>query len=142
MKHLLFVYGTLKQGYSRNSYLRDERYLGIASTEPIYGIFQYSGYPALVDQPLAENSGLSVGKKVWGELYEVSANCLMNLDQIEGVPQNLFERREIRLDDVTLSHLPTNDDVWRLVARKSAQGYYFKKNLAGAKDCGSLWTQK
>jgi gamma-glutamylaminecyclotransferase len=140
MKHLVFVYGTLKQGHTRHNAIREQRYLGIARTEPLYGMYQFGGYPCLVDEITAEQSGQTAGRSIYGELYEVDDACMAELDKIEGVSHGLFERKEIKLGEVTLSHLPTNDDVFRAIASKSAIGYHFKKNLTGARDCGPLWT--
>ena len=49
-KHLLFVYGSLKQGMLRNAALRGQRYIGVAFTEPQYAMYQLSGYPAQVNK--------------------------------------------------------------------------------------------
>lgn len=141
-KHLVFVYGTLKRGFSRNHALREERYIGIARTTPTYGMYGYGGYPALVDQPLAEASGVEAGKRIFGELYEVDDACLIELDKIEGTDRGLFERRDITLDEVTMTALPTDATVWFNLARKTAQAYFFKKTVTGAADCGPLWVQK
>lgn len=141
-KHLVFVYGTLKRGFTRSHALREERYIGIANTAPRYGMFGYGGYPALVDQTLAEISGVTATKRIYGELYEVDDACIPELDKIEGTDKGLFERREIELDHITLASLPVTDAVWQSIANKKAQAYFFKRNLNGAADCGSLWVQK
>lgn len=141
-KHLVFCYGTLKRGFSRNNAMAEQRYLGIARTTQHYGMYAYGGYPALVDKTLAEASGLTAEKHVFGELYEVDDAGLVALDRIEGTDHGLFERRQVKLEDLTLASLPTNDLVWSNIANKSAMAYFFKKPLKGAADCGSLWTQK
>lgn len=141
-KHLVFVYGTLKRGFSRSSALREQRYIGIARTEPKYGIFGYGGYPALVDEALAEVSGIVASKRIFGELYEVDDACMQELDKIEGTDKGLFERRDIALGEITMTSLPTDEAVWGGLTRKVAQAYFFKKKLTGAGDCGPLWVQK
>jgi len=141
-KHLVFVYGTLKRGFSRGNALREQRYIGIARTEPKYGMYGYGGFPALVDETLAEASGLDASKRIFGELYEVDDACVMELDKIEGTDRGLFERRDVALSEITMTSLPTDDAVWGGLTRKVAQGYFFKKKLTGAGDCGPLWVQK
>ena len=141
-KHLVFMYGTSKRGFSRNSALREQRYIGIAKTEPKYGIFGYGGFPALVDDVLAEASGVVAGKKIFGELYEVDDACMQELDKSEGTAKGLFERRDIYLGEITMTSLPTDEATWGSLTRKVAQSYFFKKKLAGAGDCGPLWLQK
>lgn len=138
-KHLIFVYGSLKQGCVRHGALRGQRYLGVAITEPEYGIFQLSGYPALVDQDTANEHGQLVGRGIWGELYEVDEGCLVELDRIEGVSSGLFQRREIKLQTTNVAFLPTDDDVFSKLHRKTAECYYYLRSVAGAKDCGSFW---
>lgn len=139
--HLVFVYGTLKSGHTRHSALREERYIGIAKTEPKYGMYQYGGYPAAVD---SEAESVSIGRAIYGELYEVSDACMMELDKIEGLSQGLFHRKTMALDTVTLSRLPVAESTWVSIANKTAIAYIFKdlSKLHGAKDCGSIWTVK
>jgi gamma-glutamylcyclotransferase (GGCT)/AIG2-like uncharacterized protein YtfP len=141
-KHLVFVYGTLKRGFVRHHALREQRYIGIARTEPKYGMFGYGGYPALVDETLAEASGITAKTRIFGELYEVDDACMQELDKIEGTDRGLFERRDIDLGEITMTTLPSDDAVWGGLTRKVAQAYFFKKKLAGAGDCGPLWVQK
>lgn len=139
---LLFVYGSLKRGFSRHSALREQRYIGIARTAPNYAMFGYGGFPALVDQELAENSGVTASNNIFGELYEVDDACMIELDKIEGVDRKLFERKEVNLESVTMVGLPTSEGVWKKIAGKKAIAYFFQLKLNGAGDVGVLWTQK
>lgn len=141
-KHLLFVYGTLKRGFPRNHALKNARYLGIARTTPSYGMYAYGGFPALVDQVLAEASSVKAENVIYGELYEVDDADLTVIDIIEGTDRGLFERREVKLSDTTLTSLPANDQVWVNLINKTAKTYFFKRNLNGAADNGMLWTQR
>jgi gamma-glutamylcyclotransferase (GGCT)/AIG2-like uncharacterized protein YtfP len=140
MKHLIFVYGTLKRGFSRHSVLKDQRYIGIGVTTNQYSMYAYGGFPALV-----ENSN---GLEIYGELYEVDDNCIQDLDKIEGVDKGLFSRNQINLSNVTFVSLPTDLNVWKVYNHESssvkwiAESYFFKKSTTGAADCGRLWTQK
>lgn len=134
MKYLLFVYGTLKMGHQRHSYLSQQRYIGIAATSPNYRMYRYGSYPAIIE----EDNGL----KIFGELYEISDHCLMELDRLEGVESNLFVRKIINLDSLNLFSLPTQKNVSDDLFSNQAHAYFFSNplKLVGAKDCGSNWT--
>ena len=140
--HLIFCYGSLKRGFNRHGILSDQRYIGVARTSPHYAMFGYGGFPALVDETLAEVSGVVAKNHIFGELYEVDDACMMQLDAIEGVDRGLFDRKEIHLDSITMVGLPVSEDVWKSIAAKKAQAYFFQLKLNGAADCGVLWTQK
>lgn len=134
MKHLIFVYGSLKQGQSRNRTLTGGRYLGVASTKADYKMYKLSGYPALVKV----ESG--TGVKVWGELWEVDPAMIPNIDSIEGVDKGLFERKKLGLNEVRLSHLPLDAEVFKAIQSCWAYTYFFVQDVGGAADCGSFWT--
>lgn len=90
----LFVYGTLKQGYHANAKLKrhNAEFLGEAVTDVRYSLYQINWFPGMVEQ---ESAG-----GVKGELYEVTDECLAELDVYEGCP-SLFRRAEITLADGT-----------------------------------------
>jgi gamma-glutamylcyclotransferase (GGCT)/AIG2-like uncharacterized protein YtfP len=79
------------------------------------------------------------GVCIYGELYEVNDECLARLDEIEGVAHNVYERRIIDLDTVTLSFLPGDEKVFQMLKHKQAHAYIYKQDVEGAKDCGSFW---
>jgi gamma-glutamylaminecyclotransferase len=87
---LLFVYGTLKRGGVNDHLLRDQDFIGEATTAPRYRVFDLGPYPGLVRD---DASGLAVQ----GELFAVSDCCLAELDDFEGVPE-LFTRDRIEVD--------------------------------------------
>jgi gamma-glutamylaminecyclotransferase len=86
-KTILFVYGTLKRGQRNHRLIADQEYLGEAVTGPRYRVFDLGPYPGLV--PDRAN-----GVAVKGELWAVSACCLAELDDFEGVP-DLFDRKPL-----------------------------------------------
>ncbi len=90
-KNLVFVYGTLKQGFSNHRYLAGSKFLGTGRTVERYAMYA-SGIPFVVmTEPISE---------IHGELYEVDDFTLETLDDLEGHPD--FYRREqaeICLDD-------------------------------------------
>lgn len=142
MSILIFVYGTLKNGFSRAQALVSQRYLGTAETLPEYGMFAHGGYPALVDKDLAKNSDIEAIKSVYGELYEVDETCLQALDKIEGVEFDLFERKLVRLNILHLMRLPIYQTTFDLLEKKQAYAYFFKRSVSGCADCGSFWSRR
>ncbi len=84
-EHLLFVYGTLKRGCSNHPLLSDQTFLAPARTAPGYTLYELDGYPGLVANA-ADTQG------VLGELWSVTPAALARLDQLEGVPENLYRR--------------------------------------------------
>jgi len=76
--HRLFVYGTLKRGDCRHHAIADQQFLGSATTESAYRLYE---------------NGVAVG----GELYQVDDACLETLDVIEGVAQSLYARKPVEL---------------------------------------------
>jgi gamma-glutamylcyclotransferase (GGCT)/AIG2-like uncharacterized protein YtfP len=144
MKHLVFVYGSLKQGMMRNNHLRGQRYIGVAKTEKCYALFQLGGYPALIDSGHAEAEHLLTNraKEIWGELYEVDAICINELDKVESVDQQLFERRTVRLEEIMPVMLPSCQEIFTSFLEKKAEAYFYKKPIGGAKNCGDFWSHR
>lgn len=73
---LVFVYGTLKSGYS-NHYrcLRDAHFVGQATTSHRYTMIDV-GFPVLLTE--------GTGHPVHGEVYEVNSDTVERLDRLEG----------------------------------------------------------
>lgn len=111
----IFVYGTLKRGNCRAGVLRNQQFLGEATTAPSYRLFEVGSYPALV----VDDNGLSVE----GELWEVDPECLTLLDEIEGVP-TLYQRMPVVIDD------PPGVE---------AETYVYQPSVAGLAECGCRW---
>ncbi len=86
----LFVYGTLMRGGVRQSVLADQRFLGEACTQPHYALFDLGAYPGLVRR----DEG---GRTIFGELYEVAAGRIEQLDRIEGAP-SLFRLEPVLIE--------------------------------------------
>jgi gamma-glutamylcyclotransferase (GGCT)/AIG2-like uncharacterized protein YtfP len=83
----LFVYGSLKRGARHHDELRGARFLGEACTAPGYELEPVGEYLALVQVPDATGS-------VNGELFEVDAGILSQLDEFEG---DGYDRGFVRL---------------------------------------------
>jgi len=84
----IFVYGTLRRGERAHPLLSGASFLGEARTEAGYALIDLGTYPGLVR---------AVSGHVVGEVYEVDAPRLVELDAYEGHPV-LFRRVEIGLD--------------------------------------------
>ena len=83
----LFVYGTLKSGYSRNNVLSSSELIGLSTTKPQYTLVNLTSFPGL----------LATGNSsVHGELYRVSKEVLSYCDFIEGHP-DFYQRKKINL---------------------------------------------
>lgn len=84
----VFVYGTLKKGFGNHERLLKEcKELGTATIEGI--MFHLGAFPAI---SLGEPFG-----KIHGEVYEVSWDKLIDLDQLEGVGHNFYDRIEAKV---------------------------------------------
>ena len=114
---VVFVYGSLKQGYALHHLLRTAQFLGPARTQPLYRLFDLGSYPGLVEWP--------EGLEIHGELYAVSPETLQRLDEAEGVAAGLYARRPIALH-------PNNQQL-------PAEAWFWLDSVAGRRDCGSAW---
>ena len=83
----LFVYGTLKRQYSRNSILSTASFIKETETLPLYTMIDLVAYPGILD------SGKNV---IYGEVYEVDNSVLEMCDLIEGHP-NFYKRKLVKL---------------------------------------------
>ena len=137
MKKLIFVYGTLKSGFHRSNVLSSQRYIGVAKTVPHFEMYHYGTYPAMIEK-------FQSGTSVYGELYEVDDKTLAVLDEIECVSSNLFNLKQIELEEIFISNLPTDVFVADSLLKKHAFAYLFchPEKLRDAKNCGSIWIGK
>ena len=84
---LIFVYGTLLRGERAHSLLAGAGFRGEARTEEGYALIDLGSYPGLVRAD---------GGRVVGEIYEVDAERLAEIDAYEGHP-DLFRRVALSL---------------------------------------------
>lgn len=128
----LFVYGSLKRGFSNQQWLEGQTFVGTAATAALYRMFDYGGFPALV---LAAPLGVP-GVCIRGELWEVEPVTLDRLDVLEGVPHGLYARAEIRLaGDRDRDRDPDRDH-----RPHYAIGYLYQKTVSAFPDVGDTWT--
>ena len=117
-RSLIFVYGSLKRGFALHRHLLRQEFLAVASTQPSYRLFDCGAYPAMVK--VAVN-----GTSVKGEVFSVDQECLLRLDEIEGVGEGLYVRDFVPL----CPPLETS----RTFA------WFFVPPTSGLSDCGSEW---
>lgn len=114
---LVFVYGSLKRGYGLHYLLENQLSCGNAVTQPFYRLFDVGSYPGLIEWP--------EGLAIHGEIYQVDAGCLVQLDEVEGVAERLYVRRRI--------FLQTPFDAQEIHA------WFWLGSVAGLRDCGTAW---
>jgi len=85
MKSLVFVYGTLKRGFSNNAILGNSRLIGDWRTDPVFKMLHLGYFPGVVFP--GEDS-------IKGELFEVNDVIMEKLDVLEGYP-TLFDKTMI-----------------------------------------------
>lgn len=87
----VFTYGTLMRGCGNHGLLTDARLVGTAITQAVFTMLHLGGFPAIV-------AGGSTA--IVGEVYEVTAEQLEQLDRLEGHP-TFYRRTRVTLQDGT-----------------------------------------
>ena len=83
----LFVYGTLKRNYSRNTVLLNGKFIGNRKTIAAYTMVDLGSFPGILNQGT---------QTIFGELYFVNKALLKTCDLIEGHP-SFYIRKKIKL---------------------------------------------
>jgi len=109
----VFLYGTLKKGFSNHRLMAGQTFVAEAKTLPKYKLYRTSGFPCMV---YCED-----GKAIIGELWEIDEKCRKNLDYFEGHP-HLFRRESVEIQDVT-----------------EPVEAYICQNVEGLKEIGDQW---
>lgn len=87
-KHALFVYGTLKQGFPNENFLKNSEFVSKVEMDCCI-LFDLGAVPGL---KCLEHTPKNKEHKVIGELWLVNDETLQILDKLEGHP-NLYERQ-------------------------------------------------
>jgi len=87
----IFVYGTLKRNFHNHHYLETSQYLGTGYTKSKYALYT-AGIPFLIKADPVSH--------VHGELYEVNAVTLKQLDRLEGHP-DWYCREQVEIISAT-----------------------------------------
>jgi gamma-glutamylaminecyclotransferase len=85
----VFVYGTLRAGEANHGLLHRARFVGAARTPAGYALHDLGAYPAMI----AGGDGA-----IAGEVYDVDAETLAALDELEDHP-TYYQRTAITLAD-------------------------------------------
>lgn len=121
-KNIVMVYGTLKAGFRLHGCLEGQKFLGKCLTQANYRMHSVGGmYPALVEVDPGK------GVQIKGELYEVSDECLKQLDRVEGISSGLYSRKTVSL------YSPELEGVFVYI--------WGNRGKLGA-DCGNEWKNK
>ena len=115
---LIFVYGTLKKGGSNHHLLAGQKFLGAARTIPGFRLYDLGGHPGMIPLP-GDQAG------VIGEVWEVDAASLAQLDVFEGVAEKIYERAPAHLQPP--------------FAGRAIETYLYRRSVQGRPDIGSLW---
>ena len=117
----VFVYGSLKRGFHNHPFLRGQRLIGEARSQPVYRLISLGSYPGMIETA-AENA-----RSIHGEVWEVDGACKERLDQLEGVDYGHYTC-------VTAKLLPPFD-------QESVLTYLYARNPQGCADAGDCWKQ-
>jgi gamma-glutamylaminecyclotransferase len=116
---LIFVYGSLKRGFALGRLLAQQEFVATASTQPLYRLYDCGSYPAMVTVAVD-------GRSVKGEVFRVDQECLLKLDEAEGVEEGLYVRDSVHL-------CPPFD-------ASGAFAWFYAAPTSGLVDCGSAWS--
>lgn len=113
---IVFVYGTLKQGFHNHSVLgRDPKYLGKARTQNMgWVMYDTGGFPVVMKA--------NPGQYIYGEVYAVPARQMLNLDHLEA-NGTMYQREKVKIrfidqkehSDVMYGDITPIRDVWMYV---------------------------
>lgn len=109
----IFVYGTLKRDRSNHHWLKGQRFIAEARTQPIYRLYDMGGYPGMI----RDDNGVAVE----GEIWEVDSLGLTRLDVLEDIEGGEYERVLLELEG------------------ERVEGYLFLRDVSGRPDAGACW---
>jgi gamma-glutamylaminecyclotransferase len=112
INNLVFVYGSLKQGFQLHGIIERCEFIGQYKTRPDFKLVSLGPFPALLDA--------KDGIEVTGEVYRVDDDILNYLDVVEGVHRGMYVRKPIDVHD-QLGHEIT---VWAYVAGTAGRHAY------------------
>ena len=131
----VFVYVTLKRGFCRSAYLREQEFMGTAVTQPIYGLVDCGAYPGLIDVKIPSNS--RVPQAIHGEIYRIDSDCLRELDLVEDIDNGLY-----RFDQIQIKSFNWNAKNLNAKIPQSVYAYFYSRDSTNLPDGGNEWTKK
>jgi gamma-glutamylaminecyclotransferase len=115
---LVFVYGTLKRGYSNHHWMKGE-FQGVASLNG-FTLHSLGPYPGMVPR---------AGGRVLGEVWLVPEVCLEQLDILEDVATNMYRREKVVLSEPAFHGC-------------DVIAYVYIADLCGAPEIGQEWLER
>lgn len=119
---LLFVYGSLKRGFSANDFFSEQRFVAAAKTEPVYRMYDYGGFPGAV---VVEEDGYAIE----GEIWDVADPLFGQLDLYEAVAEGLYARGVARLAE-------PHQQLRNVVI------YLYQRDVSKLPDVGPVWKRE
>ena len=80
----LFVYGSLKRGFSNHHFLAGQEFIGDARTVLRFRMFDCGGFPGVVE------AGPEGSYPIQGELWNIDATCRRRIDWLEEVDAGVY----------------------------------------------------
>jgi len=87
---LIFVYGTLKRGGTNHHNLADQVLVGAAQTSAGFCLYNVGTFPGMVRRA-DDRDGVT------GEIWDVTAECLARLDELEDTAHGMYRRETVPL---------------------------------------------
>jgi gamma-glutamylcyclotransferase (GGCT)/AIG2-like uncharacterized protein YtfP len=120
--HLVFVYGSLKNGFGNHYHLQTARFLEATRTgSRSFRMESMGGFPAVL-----KNGSYAIE----GELYEVDDRTLARLDQLEG--NGHFYNRE-------LVFLASGDTAWMYILMHDRGNYSNNRRVKNTRNHTQRW---
>lgn len=111
----VFVYGSLKRGFSNHDLLSGSKFCGSFNTvDDCFRMNSFGSFPAVNTVPDDDEDGYSI----YGELYMVDPGTLRQLDQLEG--NGSFYTRSL----VRVNH-PSIQEAWIYLMPRTISGSFF-----------------
>lgn len=105
MGHRIFVYGTLKKGFHNHYLLEDNDAVFVRSdTLPFHAMYSAGGFPVVLP------SSYAPWRNVAGEVYDVSEDCISDLDMLER-EGTMYNRKQV--EDRDFEAYIGNPDFWK-----------------------------
>ena len=122
---LVFVYGSLKNGFPNNRLLTNSYFLAQTKTkENHYFMMSFGGFPGVY------KTEEECGKHISGEVYEVNRDTLNRLDMLEG-NGHFYTRKLISVEGFDVP-------VWMYMIPTTSSRHYHGRCVA-ISDCGKTF---
>lgn len=132
----VFVYGSLKRGFSNNHYLKDSNFIGRYQTETPYLMLSLGGFPGVVKNT---SNYFDYKGYILGEFYKINRETLASLDRLEG--NGHFYNREI-INIVNIDNNVEIEKAWIYFLKHSTINLARDRFVMPYKNDQISWTRK